>query len=586
MSRSLCWVQDSGSIENLFKIVSLFELNSVTNKLLKETQIPNKIQNQILKDNLISSLNNNGGFLGNPMISFKDLVGKRMKDNNVSSIIQCLLPGQRGGGLSDWACDNFVRFAYSLNFISYNAELDSFTITEIGLQLNNCENDVERYEIVKVLLKKYPPAIRVLELLFNQFDSNPNTPSLTKFEIGKELGFKGENGFTTYSQNVYIQALNFAESNIERRKIKTDWEGSSDKYARMICGWLSHPSINWVQNANKDISVTIGNETYTENLQAYQITHLGVIAFRSCRSYSRNSGTTKFVHFEMLATKKSDRDFLRLRRAKILVSINQPKNLEQIISYLESNNIGNVTKETIIDDIKNFSRIGLSITNNQGKYKLNDSIELLQVPVLMEQNRLIPSNLEQTKQVLRTELINLDHEYLDILDFSIAGQKSARQFEVRIVELLNHIIVAKHLSGGNRPEIIGYNPKENPKNCIIMDSKSYANGFNIPAGERDKMIRYVDEFNSKDNNLNTNRWWENFSSPNYPTNEVIYSFVSSSFISQYANQLTYIKNRTNINGSAITAETLLRKVENVMNVNTEYNLNNFFEELGSNKLVA
>lgn len=531
-------------------------------------------------------MQNENGYNGNPSIDYNSLVGTRTENTIVDSLIQVLLPGQNRIGIVDWACDNFIRFAYTLNFISYNEQTDSFTITEFGLTLTQSTNENDKFEIIKTAFKKYPPIVRVLELLNLQYNNEPQKPNLTKFEIGRELGFKGEDGFSTYSQNVFIQALNTAETTIEKSKIRQNWEDSSDKYARMICGWLSNNKIGWIVKNKKTVSVQIGNETFTEILQAYQISISGITAFRTCRSYSRYAGTIKNVQFEMLSTKGFDKDFLRIRRTHILQSLNQPKSIEQIIRHLENNNVPNISEETIKDDIKNLKRIGLEITLNANKYRLVDNIALLEIPINLQHIRINPSNLEQTKQQLREELINLDHQYLDILDFSIAGNTGARQFEVRIVELLNEIIIAKHLSGGNRPEIIGFNPKENPEDCIIMDSKAYREGFNIPANERDKMIRYIEEYNAKDNALNSNRWWENFKSPNYPTNQIKFSFVSSSFISQYANQLTYIKNRTNVNGSAITAVTLLRKVENVMNVNTEYTLTNFFEELGSNSLVA
>ena len=521
----------------------------------------------------------------NPLISFNSLVGTRTKNNVVDGIIQALISGQKGGGIVDWACDNFVRFAYTLNFISFNEPLDSFTITDFGLQLTQAATELQKFKIIETALKKYSPVVRVLELLYNQLEIQPITPSLTKFEIGTELGFKGEDGFTTYSQNVFIQALYTAENTKEKNKIRQNWEGSSDKYARMICGWLMHDNIGWVQSSRKNVSAQIGHEIFTENLQSYQITISGISAFRSCRSYSRNAGTSKNISFEMLATKGADKNFLRIRRYLILQSIKQQRTIEQIIRHLTNKNLIDISEETIIDDIKNFKRIGLEISKNNNGYKLNDTIELLEIPENLRQVRISPSSLEQMKQTLREELVYLDHVYLDLLDFSIAGQRGARQFEVRIVELLNQIIIAKHLSGGNRPEIIGYNPQENPEDCIIMDSKAYGQGFSIPANERDKMIRYIVEYNSKDVNLNPNKWWENFKSPDYPIKEAKYSFISSSFIGQYVSQLTYIKNRTNVNGSAITAETLLRKVNNVLGNKNGYNLNNFFAELGNNALT-
>lgn len=579
------WIQDSGSLYNLMKIVEIFDNSSTSFQELRDNEIDEKIQNIELRSNLKSSLEDNSGYENNPLISFHNLVGTRTPNDEVNSLIQVLIPGQNRMGIVDWACDNFIRFAYTLDFISYVEESDSFTITQMGLELTQADSEEEKFEILKTNFKKYPPLIRVLELLYNQYEQEPNTPSLTKFEIGRELGFKGEDGFSTYSQNVFIQALNSAELISEKKKIRQNWEGSSDKYARMICGWMANENISWVKKTRKSVSVQIGNENFIESLQSYQITVSGISAFRSCRAYSRNSGTIKNVYFEILATKGTDREYLRTRRTHLLECIKGPKSIEQITRFYESKNLDNISSQTIKDDIENLKRIGLKIIHNSNRYHLKDKIALLEIPNYALNSNLTPSSLEQTKQTLRSELNNLDHKYLDILDFSISGTSGARQFEVRIVELLNEIIIAKHLSGGNRPEIIGYNPEENPLDCLIMDSKAYSRGFNIPANERDKMIRYIEEYNAKDEKLNTNKWWEEFKSPEYPTNDVKFGFVSSSFTGQYINQLTYIKNRTNRNGCLISAETLLKKIDNVLNTSDEYNLNTFFIELGSNQLL-
>jgi len=578
MNRPRGWIQDSGSIENLIKVVELFDKKSETHNNLINVLIPLRIKDSSLRQQLIEELKQ-------PQISFFTLVGSRTPNNKVDSIIQCLIEGQNRLGIVNWACDNFVRFAYTLNFIAYNKLKDAFYITDFGLLLSRALTTNEKFEVIKTALKKYPPTLRVLELLYKQLDTQPIAPSLTKFEIGRELGFKGEDGFTTFSQNVFIQTLNLTESSKERNKIKQNWEGSSDKYARMICGWLMHEKISWITSSRKVVEVQIGKDKYKEKLQSYQITIEGIKEFRSMRSYSKNSGTVKLVPFEMLATKGADKDYLRIRRTYILKAIQSSKTVEQIQSYLKKYNLNNIGTETITDDIINFRRIGLDISFRNKKYKLKDKIELLEIPNTITYNKIKPSVLENTKQKLREELKYLDHEFLDLLDLSISGKKSAIQFEVRIVELLNYIIIAKHLTGGNRPEIIGYNPKENPEDCIVIDSKAYINGFQIPVNERDKMIRYIDEYNAKDEKLNKNKWWNNYKSPNFPTKEIKYSFVSSTFIGNYFQQLEYIKNRTGVSGCAITAETLLRKVNNILNEKNTYDVKNFFEELGCNALL-
>ena len=144
---------------------------------------------------------------------------------------------------------------------------------------------------------------------------------------------------------------------------------------------------------------------------------------------------------------------------------------------------------------------------------------------------------------------------------------------------------ALHLSGGNRPEIIAYSPNINPSNGVIMDSKSYRSGFNIPNSERDKMLRYINEYNQKNPALNNNRWWENFRDPNYPRNPIKYSFVSGNFIGQFLSQIQYILTQTGINGGSITSGKLIEKVDAVLNPNISYTINDFFNDLGCNGLV-
>ena len=219
MNRPRGWIQDSGSLENLISVVELFDRNSTTFANMLNNEIISKVQDFNKQNHLVASLQSTNGFNGNPSINYNSLVGSRTENTIVDSLIQILLPGQNRLGIVDWACDNFIRFAYTLNFISFNELTDSFTITEFGLELSKSNNDDEKFEIIKTAFKKYPPIVRVLELLFSQYESEPNIPNLTKFEIGRELGFKGEDGFSTYSQNVFIQALNSAETTTEKSKI-------------------------------------------------------------------------------------------------------------------------------------------------------------------------------------------------------------------------------------------------------------------------------------------------------------------------------------------------------------------------------
>ena len=579
------WIQDPGSLDNLIKVVDVFNYQSKIHIDLISKIIPAKVLVKDGKINFIKDLNSRNGYLHNPKIKYKNLVGTAFyprSNARCNGIIQALIPGQRRSFISDWPANNFVRWAETLGFIQYSDNYDSYTITDFGLQLSSTNSTEIKFKVIKQALLHYPPVTRILELLYEQFKNNQNIPSLTKFELGLELGFKGEDGFTHYPQHIIVQEISLYPEN--KNKILSDWEGSSDKYARMICGWLSDTKINWLIKEPKSITISIGNQSFTADIpQSYKITSKGIRTLRKSRARGRHAGVSKKVFFEMLATKGLDREYLRMRRALTIKYLKQWRTLNQIKNHLNDHNIKNVPTETIFDDINNFQRIGLEVKNKQDKYRIVDEIIDLQIPIL-QYNQLQPSDFTKTKQILSEEIKFIDHSFFDLIDLSFNGKQN-RLFELKIVELLNLIITAKHLSGGNRPEIIGYNPKLNPRECIIMDSKAYGTGFSIPAHERDKMIRYIGEYNEKNENLNTNKWWENFKSHNYPINPIIYCFVSSFYRGNFINQLNYILLRTSTNGGVITSENLIRKIDAVINPTNNYNVKYLFKDIGCNGLV-
>src|SRR5438093_12106364 len=100
----------------------------------------------------------------------------------------------------------------------------------------------------------------------------------------------------------------------------SDWDGRSDKYARTIASWLL--KLGWISQDRKTATATFGNTTYAQEIaQAYTITANGLRALRRAEGAGGNPRLPKNVFFEMLATKVSARNYLRLRRASILQAL-------------------------------------------------------------------------------------------------------------------------------------------------------------------------------------------------------------------------------------------------------------------------
>lgn len=586
-NRAKGWIQDPGSLENLIRVVECFDHNTITHQ-----NLISRIQEIVLQEDgrqtLIDQLNSRNGYNNYPKISYRNLVGTAFTPRSnarCNGILQALIPGQRRAFISDWPANNFLRWAETFGFVQYYSEDDSYSITDFGLRLTQSVALETKFNIIKEALLQYSPVTRILELLYYQYETNPDNPLLTKFELGRELGFRGEDGFTTYPQHLVVQTIFMDPS--QKNKILTNWEGSSDKYARMICGWLSHSQIKWIEQQPKTVSINIGEQICTADIpQSYKITIEGIRVFQHSRARSRHRRIPKRVYFEMLATKSSDTVYLRTRRALIIQYLNNWRSLQQIQNHLRRNGIDDVPLEVIQDDVMNLKRIGLSVNNNsRNEFKISDRIIDLHIPPLSIP-QLMPSFITQIKNELSSQIRYVEHSFFDLIDLSFDSAQN-RLFELRIVELLNLMndFRAFHLPGGNRPEIIAYSPSNMPVNGVIIDAKAYRNGFNIPNSERDKMIRYINEYNQKNSVLNRNKWWERFQAPDYPVNPVKFCFVSGNFIGQFLNQVRYIFTQTGNQGGVITSKVLILKIDNVLNPHTTYNLIDLFNDLSCNGLV-
>lgn len=218
---------------------------------------------------------------------YKLLTGTSFTPRSASrcnGIVQAAVKGQKRPFIVDWAADNFVRWAHAVGFIKYNYVDDTFSITEKGLELTRTETAKREPLLINAILS-YPPAYRILSLL-----ANPENP-LTKFELGEKLGFTGEEGFICYPVRSIIAALAETSDKDERAKIRSDWESSSDKYARTIAQWLGH--LGLVESCKKDVTVEYGHKLLSDTLGAFCITPKGERVLRNINGNSKHSKVEK-----------------------------------------------------------------------------------------------------------------------------------------------------------------------------------------------------------------------------------------------------------------------------------------------------
>lgn len=557
--RALGWVQDPSNLASLCDVVAIFDKNSKKHKDLVNDIIPALVQKEDGQDRLIDALS------AEPLkIKYSDLVGTAFTPRSASrcnGIIQATIKGQGRPFIGDWPADNFLRWAHCFGFIKYNYSDDTFEITENGLSLTHAKittqilSDKEKELLIRAILA-YPPAVRILTLLYEDSANH-----LTKFELGRQLGFSGEEGFTSMPQNILIRTLFNVDSNKEKSKIKADWEGSSDKYARMIATWLE--KLGLVERVDKNISVTMFGKVYTETIgHAYTITSMGIKGLRSATGKSKYKRIAKNVFWEMFATKGKDRDYLRTRRAVVLKIISENKfgiTIEKIIEQLKEFGLDE-SKEPIMDDIIGLKNIGINILIRGNRYYFDDEINDFIIPI---PENLIKSDFVKIKDDIRNKLKLLSHDYLALIDLAYDSNQN-RLFEMKTMELLTEEFDFNglHLGGSRKPDGIIYTTELIKNYGVIIDTKAYSTGYSLPISQADEMERYIGENQVRDENVNPNKWWENFGND---ITDFYFMFVSGHFKGRYQEQIKRISLNKKTSGIAMEIINLLLLTEKYKN---------------------
>jgi len=558
-SRSLGWVQNAANTESLKDVIKIFIRNSDVNRNLREIKIPKLIKDKGYREAFIKILSKNEMQIPYSMLKGKGRNSSETRKNApCSGIVQATIHSQgEKEYIDDWSSDCFLRWAISIGFLNYDRETDLCSINKIGLEFAKTEKEsTKEKECLGNAYLSYPPAVRVLSLL-NESESG----HLTKFEIGSKLGIIGEAGFTSFPQSIILQGLNDAKTKEEKNKINQNVEGDSDKYARMICGWLVN--IGWVKKEAKIVTEKIGK--YAETIQsAFTITLAGKTELKKAYGISSTKKIPKIVYWEMLATKPNDKIYLRTRRAHIIkcLSSTSEKTISQVCEYLKTKGFME-DENTILDDIKSLENIGLTVRRTNSRYKITDTIIHLNIPTF--DKKIEKSNVTEIKNKIRNELKLIDHKYLNLIDLSFEGQKASRDFEIQTIALLTNELNFKGIKLGesSKPDGIIYKDFKG----VIIDNKSSSKEYNLPQVAQDEMCRYIEQNQNRNKAINSNSWWDNF------PKEVSYFsflFVSSIFIKEISKKIKQISLRTQTDGAVINSMNLLLLAERIKDKRISY----------------
>lgn len=549
--RTFGWVQDPSDFRSLCDVVAIFDETSSKHRELAEQVIPDLVEERDGRQALLEALNQR------PLkIQYAHLVGTAFTPRSAArcnGIVQAAVKGQVRPFIGDWPADNFVRWAQALGYLRYVYQDDAFEITQTGKALTEARTEgaglnPREKELLTAAVLAYPPAVRILNLL-----AEGEGAHLTKFELGKRLGFVGEDGFTSLPQTVLVRSLASLEDAKEKNKMKTDWDGSSDKYARMIAKWLE--KLGLVEQVAKPVTVTLAGKEYTESIgQAYVITGAGLTALNRTLGRSRHKRIPKNVSFEMMATKGEDREYLRTRRTCVLKAVSEKKSkisYAAVADYLKT--VGLQEDEaTVKDDVQGLIHIGLNIEAGDCECVWKDEINDLTLPL---PKKLSKSQLSETKEKLREELKYISHEYLSLVDLAY-DSKQNRLFEMKVMELLTEEcgFQGLHLGGGRKPDGVLYTTGLANNYGVVIDTKAYSSGYHLPISQADEMERYVRENQTRDELVNPNKWWENF---DRELGSFYFLFVAGYFNGNVQAQMERISRNTGVPGAAVSISQLL-----------------------------
>ncbi len=564
ISRTYGWVQNPSDFVKLKLVVQIFDEQSEHYKELKNNLVPNIIYFEEIKKGLLEKLK-----LSKTEFSYRELVGrskdkfgrsaKKRSDAVADSLIQITILPQNANTsgkkwTDNWTSDGYLRWALSFNFVTHNRETDTCKITPLGIMFSRAKAGTdEELEILRNALLGYPPASQILNIL------NSSSKSVTKFKIGNQLGFVGEKGFTSYDESLMLDWFSSGTAS-EQKKIKSDIEGTSDKYARMICTWLE--KVGFVDKISTNIETRNGNKA---GFQEFCINMRGKHALNQSQGSSKNNKIIKYFTWEFLAVDGKNRDYVRTRRAYIIKCLQETKSFSVLLTKLKQ--LGFKDDPKIIEnDISGLNTFGLRIEKNGNSVDFKDLVTDFSIPVLNLTQELKDTESERIKLEFMKKT-NLSLRYIELLEIAFDGTRN-RDFEIITAEIFKNVygLNSVLLGGGRKPDGLIFTDKFG----IIVDTKAYGEGYSKNIAQADEMIRYIEDNKRRDENRNPIKWWEEFDS-SIPEDNFYFMWVSSKFTGKFQEQLNYTSSQTSVNGAALNVEQLLIGADAVLKGNLDAN---------------
>lgn len=553
-SRAFGWIQNPSDFDKLKATVQVFDHSSSVYRDLRDDKVRRLVPLARTREHLQGLLDQ-----GFETFTYQDLVGTSRDANGeaasnrsaavADSLLQLVVRPQsastQGKEWTDnWTADGFLRWAVSFGFVSYDRGADSFSLTELGRSFSTSDREVAEDEAFIKALLAYPPATRVLEIL------ESNGRPLNKFEIGQQLGFKGEPGFTSYPADLMEEWLRNEPEKETQKKIRSDIEGTSDKYSRMIAGWLS--KVGYVKKTRTQIEAADGRRG---GFMSFSITAKGSHALRQANGASKNARLEKFLMWEFLSVGAPDRDYVRSRRASVLNILQTTRSLGSLFERLRDAGYDDA-EQVIMNDIDGFVNSGIRIEVDvpNSKVILVDSVNVIDMPETVGR----PSQVEKAVAELKEALMRdtaLPAKYYELIDIA-RDKRRARDFELMTADLLTNVYKFEGtvMGGGRRPDVIVYRANEFG---LVIDTKAYKDGYGRNIGEEDKMVRYMLDNREASVERNTNMWWEKFPS-GIEQDRFYFLWVSSKFKPNFEKQVKSAIRRSGNRGSSIEVADLLR----------------------------